>query len=106
MELSTLRKGKMEAKMEESRPELSPNHKNKNIKDIVLKTGLWYNIIRNQVRRRGEYMLMECKTYLGGEVWVRADAKTCTVVSNRKGGTLIFGGRKYKLPVGEFCVEI
>ena len=42
----------------------------------------------------------------GGEVWVRADAKTCTVVSNRKGGTLIFGGREYKLPVGEFCVEI
>ena len=54
--------------MEESGPELSPNHKSKNIKDIVLKTGLWYNIIRNQVRRMGEYMLMECKAYLGGAV--------------------------------------
>jgi hypothetical protein len=58
--------------------------------------------------RLGVYRSIDGRVPLpdGGEVWVRADAKTCTVVSNRKGGTLIFGGREYKLPVGEFCVEI
>ena len=42
----------------------------------------------------------------GGEVYVKADAKSCTVVTNREGGTLVFGGKEYALPVGEFVVEI
>ena len=42
----------------------------------------------------------------GGEVYVKVDAKSCTVVTNREGGTLVFGGKEYALPVGEFVVEI
>ena len=42
----------------------------------------------------------------GGEVYVKADARSCTVTTNREGGVLVFGGKEYPLPIGEFSVEI
>ena len=37
----------------------------------------------------------------GGEVSVKMDAHSCTVETNRDGGTLILKGKSYDIPVGK-----
>ena len=56
---------------------------------------------------RGMYKNIDGKVPLpeGGEVVVKMDAHSCTVITNRAGGTLILKGKEYQLPVGEFTVE-
>ena len=57
--------------------------------------------------KRGMYKHIEGKVPLpeGGEVTVRMDTHSCTVITNRAGGTLILAGKEYPLPVGEFTIE-
>ena len=56
---------------------------------------------------RGMYKNIDGKVPLpeGGEVVVKMDAHSCTVITNREGGTLILKGKEYQLPVGEFKLE-
>ena len=57
--------------------------------------------------KRGMYKFIDGKVPLpdGGEVTVKMDAHSCTVVTNREGGTLVLAGKEYSLPVGEFKVS-
>lgn len=57
---------------------------------------------------RGMYKHMEGTVPLpdGGQVSVKMDAHSCTVISDRPGGTLIIGGKEHEIPVNtELCIS-
>lgn len=56
----------------------------------------------------GMYKSIDGKVPLpdGKEVCIKMDRKSCTVITNLEGGTLILNGKEYPMPIGELTVDL